>query len=450
MRFSASFQSVLTILFSSIGLFGLAVPAESASPLDEWTYQQAITLVAPEATLVDAAVLITLNPGTFDYARALPDGSDLRFSTDGTGFQAPDLPHWIESYDPAGTSRIWIRVPLVPANAGVTIYLYYGNPEAHNVENGDLVFDFFDDFEGSELDGTKWMILQNQGSIVVEAGVLKLFRPGAAGGSRIDMASREEFQGGNEVYLKLLMPEAPHYYTNVYYGGCNFNACSYASLGYVAFNQYESALHTGDTKYPPRTTGKTRTEGDQVADPPIGSWFSDRFAVSPEAPLSRQRLGAATEVAMRYNGVSDGSIGLFMSSPDIFFQQNAQTWVDHIFVRRLIENPPAISIGNVDQALYPLEPPDFNLDAPFVLFPIFPHPVHSIGRLRLYVRDTQQVLVNLFDSVGRHVGTLHDRELRGGRTVEFTVNALPLSSGSYVVRIDGEMFTTSRAIVVLK
>ncbi len=75
---------------------------------------------------------------TFDHAKN--DGSDLRV-TDDTGVL---LPLWIETWSrarpPSGS-----KIPSIP-NGGTNLYLYYGNPAAESVSNGDATFDFFDDF----------------------------------------------------------------------------------------------------------------------------------------------------------------------------------------------------------------------------------------------------------------------------------------------------------------
>lgn len=47
------------------------------------------------------------------------------------------------------------KVSSIPAG-GKTLYLYHGNPLSTSVSNSSTVFNFFDDFEGTDLDLTKW------------------------------------------------------------------------------------------------------------------------------------------------------------------------------------------------------------------------------------------------------------------------------------------------------
>ncbi len=75
-------------------------------------------------TLANFPVLVTLAAGApvgFDYADCAPDGADLRFA-DATGAV---MPHEFESWDPTGTSYIWVKVPFLSGTT-TTLSLYYG------------------------------------------------------------------------------------------------------------------------------------------------------------------------------------------------------------------------------------------------------------------------------------------------------------------------------------
>ena len=73
--------------------------------------------------LTDFQVKITLD-NTFNFSKALTDGSDIRIaSSNGTTL----IPFWIEDWIPTGTTAsIWVKVPTIPTE-GTTVYLYYGN-----------------------------------------------------------------------------------------------------------------------------------------------------------------------------------------------------------------------------------------------------------------------------------------------------------------------------------
>ncbi|OYT28016.1 MAG: hypothetical protein B6U95_05085 [Thermofilum sp. ex4484_82] len=121
-----------------------------------WSYRRTITITENSGnTLTDFQVKIVLNTANFDYSHAKSDGSDIRFTDeDGT----TQLSFWIEKWDPSGESIIWVKVPEIPASSTKTIYMYYGNPSASSASSGDATFVFFDDFDGSSLDSSKWKV----------------------------------------------------------------------------------------------------------------------------------------------------------------------------------------------------------------------------------------------------------------------------------------------------
>ncbi|MFX0124722.1 MAG: DUF2341 domain-containing protein [Candidatus Hodarchaeota archaeon] len=132
-----------------------------------WTYESKLTLdpVTPEP---DYQVKIILNPYSFDYSKAKPDGSDLRFYDP---LNTP-LSYWIENWNPAGKSIVWVKVPIVGTP---TIHMYYGNPAAVSESNGDDTFLFFDDFPGSSLNSSKWNSETDAYStIILSNGIMNL------------------------------------------------------------------------------------------------------------------------------------------------------------------------------------------------------------------------------------------------------------------------------------
>jgi hypothetical protein len=79
---------------------------------------------------------------SYSYSRA-----DYRFINSTNS----ELNYWLEN-----DKRIWVNVTFLPNNTNTTIYIYYGNPNATSESNGTKTFNFFDDFEGTDLDSSKW------------------------------------------------------------------------------------------------------------------------------------------------------------------------------------------------------------------------------------------------------------------------------------------------------
>jgi hypothetical protein len=107
----------------------------------DWQYLRQLTF-SSATTRADSVIGITLSPQTLGnaYQHFNADGSDLRFTAaDG----ATPLNYWIESWNPAGESKVWVKVPQAGTAA---IKMKYGNPTAASASAGAQVFNFFDDF----------------------------------------------------------------------------------------------------------------------------------------------------------------------------------------------------------------------------------------------------------------------------------------------------------------
>ena len=136
-----------------------------------WAYSAPIR-VSPATPVADYQVQLDLTPATFNYSLAKADGSDLRVYVGGTA-----LSYWIEKWNPAGVSTVWVKVPSAGTSA---LWLYYGNAAATVVSSGADTFDLFDDF--NSLDAwTPALLSGGSASITTADGatVARLSSPGA-------------------------------------------------------------------------------------------------------------------------------------------------------------------------------------------------------------------------------------------------------------------------------
>ena len=121
-----------------------------------WQYRKPITInnTQNSNSLTDYQILVTVDTATLiNDGKMKSDCGDIRFvdSDDST-----KLSYWIESGCNSANTKIWVKVPSIPASSTKTIYMYYGNPSASSESNGEVVFEFFDDFEGDAIDTSKW------------------------------------------------------------------------------------------------------------------------------------------------------------------------------------------------------------------------------------------------------------------------------------------------------
>ena len=81
------------------------------------------------------------------------DFGDIRF-TDSDGNTL--LSYWFEEVTLYDRAIAWIRIPTNLTSSSATIYMYYGNSEATYQGSGYDVFPFFDDFDGTSIDTSRW------------------------------------------------------------------------------------------------------------------------------------------------------------------------------------------------------------------------------------------------------------------------------------------------------
>jgi len=76
---------------------------------------------------------VQLDPTSFDYGGARPDGADLRF----VDHLFNVLPHQVERWNPQGRSTLWVTVSDVPAHDPArALFIYFGNPAADTLAAG--------------------------------------------------------------------------------------------------------------------------------------------------------------------------------------------------------------------------------------------------------------------------------------------------------------------------
>ncbi len=100
--------------------------------IDNWQYRVTVSIDGTKlkASLTNYPVAVTLDKGTFSYANALSSGADLRFSSKKALSGTFDLPHWVQKWDPSGTSVVWVNVPQIAAGGTKDIHLFYGRAGA--------------------------------------------------------------------------------------------------------------------------------------------------------------------------------------------------------------------------------------------------------------------------------------------------------------------------------
>lgn len=117
---------------------------------------------------------------TSDGTRFHNNCADIRFTDDSTNWNEHNwtisYSYWIESGCNSVNTKIWVKVDEILGSSTSTIYMYYGNSSASSGSDGENTFVFFDDFEGTSLDTSKWGL---SGSVSVSNSVVTLDRAGS-------------------------------------------------------------------------------------------------------------------------------------------------------------------------------------------------------------------------------------------------------------------------------
>jgi hypothetical protein len=119
-------KKLFVTFFVSMTLFSNFIQAQ----LNGWNIKVPITIHENSGTtLSQFQVPLYYNTQAAIIAGdMLADGADIRFASDCDGSNL--LMHYIDSGINTPNTKVWVKVPLIPANDSVTIFMFYGNPNA--------------------------------------------------------------------------------------------------------------------------------------------------------------------------------------------------------------------------------------------------------------------------------------------------------------------------------
>ena len=175
------------------------------------------------------------------------------------------------------------------------------------------------------------------------------------------------------------------------------------------------------------TTSETNNAGFHV----------EHQRMSPGDTTATSTSGEWTRIAfVQGNGTTD--------KPQTYrFKTEALEFGRHAFRLRQVDTDGSESITEPVEATVRLQK-SYALEGPY------PNPVRTRATLPLTVRDRQSVTMELYDALGRRVRTVHRGELPSQETMRLTLSVQSLSSGTYFVRIQGEDFTATERLTVVR
>jgi len=295
-----------------------------------WAYRKPITITEQSgSTLTDYQVAINIS---YD-SDMQPDFDDLRFTWyNSTSDEEVEIPYWIESKVDNDWAYVWIKVPEIPANDNATVYVYYGNPDATSESNGDDVFEFFDDFEGTSLDTSKWYEkTTNGGSISISNSEITITTDTL--GYRKGITSIDTF--GLNYALK----------ARAYFSSTNYR-------GEVGFRDFTSTplaeWHGSAVNTDPSTDYIARTYVSEECGTTITS-TKDTYHIFEVRRVSSTSHTFYMDNELKFNSTSQ--IPTDELPVNAFaFDDNGYIKIDWILVRKYTDPEPSYSIGSEETA----------------------------------------------------------------------------------------------------
>lgn len=405
-----------------------------------WGYYRTATIDnSAGGNLTDYQVRIQLNTAELVAAGNLrPDGADLRVFAD----DCSPLPFWGDSLGISTTTDIWVKLPALAAGATTTIQIYYNNPSAPSVADGDNTFIFFDDFSSGTIDPAKWEAVGEFNRFEVENGILQYSSTGSSQGSRFKFART-----------------VPEFSEKVIF---DYNGTVTNSDGFGFSNGDDTAPLT---RLIWRQAGFGFDTLNQVAF--IQDTISNGFQVEGLYPLLRfERFAFNTaSVTVESNANNNleftryANVGLNAENTNTYileqatmpsfhfimstFSFNTTSQLDNIRVRKPADNPPTTSVG--PQLISDPTGVSSLIDPARVQ--VFPNPTSDFAQVQIDVEEA--VRLEIGDAAGRNL-SVETVRLIGGQVEQLDLQQLP--NGTYFLQFrrlsDGALLHTRQLKVI--
>lgn len=290
---------------------------------ESFGYRQRVDITNAGTVQTNYQIAITLNTSTLISANKMQsDCDDIRL-TDGNGKL---LPIWIETGAKScntTTTAIWTKLSSIPTS-GTTVYVYYGNPSVGSVQNGNNVFEFFDDFNASTIDSTKW----TQGTI------------SATSGTNFSQSGGNLVGGNTNRYIQSVNSYSGDYAAETRVYTTTAPANGFSTVGYYASssNNFGILDHNGTSFY------RNDSSWVKFAFNGTGQWSRNLVKViGTNATYSRVGENSGSSTASTTNsGLSSEFLRLSARYDNGAYDQNYSATWDWIFIRKTASSEPSV------------------------------------------------------------------------------------------------------------
>jgi len=401
----------------------------------QWIYSQQLNINSTGNELTDFQIAIMLNNQSFDYSRANPDGSDIRFSTDSTFNFTPNIPYWIEMWDTLGISIIWIKIPNIPASGNTSVYMFFGNSVAQASSDPNAVFYLFDNFTGTDLDTIKWNEF-GFGSYSIQDSYIRFIQDNADWDKGIittDTLSLSSYK----IRTKYRLLDANSIFQ------IQYNISDTPGNWHLQSGMTSSF----DGEYQRVTVGYINDSGTQNNDSSrsytfiTNTWYTGETWYSDSSKYTKQDSLLISSSENIYNREY---LALCV------FSRSASTPrvdVDWVTVRKFAQPEPGIQFGTLLTSA--IENNRNNVPFKIELWQNYPNPFNPTTIIKYTLQKTEKVKIEVFNLLGQKIKTLLNKSMpAGSHEVEFTAKNLP--SGIYFYRISSGEFQHIKKMILLK
>ncbi len=311
----------IAFLILTLGLI-TPVSADETNVMFDFSESKTIDISpSSDGTLIDYQMIFDIN-----YESEMQsDFDDLRFASENGTL----LPYWIESKTDFISAKVWVKIPEIDGTNGATVKMYYGNSKAEPQSNGDEVFEFFDDFEGTSLNTSKWSVnLQSTGTYSVSNGVLYLDNP-------VEVFSTQVINSSipHSVVFRSRLKNQEWGYS--YIGFMNPSLSSMSAIHHYRTDVYSTLAKNNGSA--------TREHWGNIAglqeeyynwhiiwDSNVSAFLENGDVYSTGKNVSSIPLNIGINTRM-----------------DTIFDHDSKVWTDWVYVKKDAKNEPAYSIPNI-------------------------------------------------------------------------------------------------------
>lgn len=425
-----------TLLLTFLLVFSLCIQAQDCA--GGWAYYRSVTVDNSTGdALTDYQVGFSLNTAQLvSEGKLQADGADLRvFLGDCT-----PLSFWADSLGTSSDTRIWAKVPSLAAGASIELQVYYGNPAAESAADGDNTFIFFDDFEGTEVDASKWEAVGEFATFQVNDGFLQYASTAMNPGPRFKFA-RSKATFAEQVIFDFVIARSNA-------DGFGFSSSDVAldrfiirdsGFGFDTLNQIAVMIDS--------------TNNGSASQNSYPILRFDRFAfntvsITPQITASNnfmmtrfanEGLGDENLDTLTVNNLSMSGFHFIVSS----FSPSFVIEMDNIRVRQHTDTPPLNTVGMEQNA----DPNRIEELIDPSLVQVYPNPAETFVNVRVDLEE--DILLQISDAQGRMIPNLSTPYLStNGQTLDLS----PLPAGIYFLQLrrssDGALLHSHRLSIV--